>query len=91
MAEPRSALGTVVRLALACLGAGLVMAMLGVTPADLLDDITALAGRAWRLSTDLLGWAGPYMLLGAIVVLPLWLMHLLWKKLSTRPERKPER
>ena len=87
MAEPRLTLGTVVKLALACLGVGLIMAMLGVTPAGLAEDVAGMAARAWKLSTDLLGWAGPYMLLGAMVVLPLWLLRLAWKKLSTRPER----
>lgn len=87
MAEPRFGIATVVKLALACLGVGLVMAMLGVTPADLAEDVASMAMRAWALSTDLLGWAGPYMMLGAIVVLPIWLARFLWKKLSTRPER----
>ena len=87
MAESRSAIGTVVKLALACLGVGLVMAMLGVTPADLVEDVAGVAMRAWKLSSELLGWAGPYMLLGAMVVLPIWLLRLVWKKLSARPGR----
>jgi len=64
-------LGTVFRLALASLVVGLALAALGWTPADLLERVGGLARGLWTVSRDALGWAGSYMLLGAIVVLPL--------------------
>lgn len=70
------------KLIVASLLVGLVLAALGVTPADLLARASAMAGGAWSAVSDLLGWAGSYMLLGALVVLPVWLVRLLWKKLS---------
>ena len=84
MADKPVTVGTVLRLALACLAVGLVLAVLGVTPADLLDSVTGAAARLWELSRSALGWAGSYMLLGALVVLPIWLVRKLWRRLNRR-------
>ncbi len=82
MASDRITVGTVIKLAIACLAVGLVLATLGVTPADLLARVTGLAGSLWDMSRDALGWAGSYMLLGALVVLPIWLARYLWRRVN---------
>lgn len=84
MTSPRSALGTVLRLALASLVVGLVLAALGWTPADLLDRMGGMLRSLWRMSSDALGWAGSYILLGAMIVLPVWLARVLWRRLQHR-------
>lgn len=84
MSSARSTLGTVARLALASLVVGLVLAALGWTPADLLDRMGGMLQGLWRMSSDALGWAGSYMLLGAMIVLPIWLARYLWRRLQRR-------
>ena len=71
---------TFIKLILASLVVGLVLAGLGITPADLADRAIGLASSLWQLSRDVLGWAGSYILLGALVVLPIWLVRLLWRR-----------
>jgi hypothetical protein len=72
-------------LVLLCLIVGLVMAALGATPQSLLNDFLGTLGRffwtavdlvAWgiRVAAQLGGWAGPYILLGASVVVPIALI-----------------
>lgn len=84
MASQRITVGTVVKLAVASLIVGLLLAALGWTPADLLSRVSSFAHGAWNFARDALGWAGSYMLLGAIVVLPLWLARYLWRRLNGR-------
>lgn len=72
---------TALKLALLSLAVGLVLAALGLTPGELLDRAMALASGLWELASGALGWAGSYMLLGALVVVPVWLASALWKRL----------
>jgi hypothetical protein len=76
--------GTVIKLALASLLVGWLLSVLGVTPADLMAKFSGLATGLWAGSRDFLGWAGGYMLLGALVVLPVWLAVYLWARLRAR-------
>lgn len=81
MSERRTVAMTVLRLAVASLAIGLVLSLLGVTPVDILQRTADLAVGVWGTLVDVLGWAGSYMLLGALVVLPLWGLAWLWRRL----------
>ena len=82
MAKDRVTLGTVIKLALACLAVGLLLAALDVTPEGLLSRVSGMALGLWEAAQGLFGWAGSYMLLGALVVLPIWLIRYLWGRMS---------
>ena len=84
MAEPRRTAASLLKLAVVSLAVGLLLAAFDVTPDALLDTLAGIARGAWNAATDLFGWAGPYMLLGALVVLPAWLLGYLWKRLRGR-------
>lgn len=84
MGDGRFGVGTVVKLLLASLFVGLVLAVLGVTPDDLLATLTRLAAGSWNLLRDAFGWAGSYILLGALVVIPVWLLRVIYKRLRRR-------
>ena len=83
MARKRVTVGTVVRLALASLAVGLVLAVLGVTPVDVLEGASGVVKGAWDAVSGVLGWAGSYVLLGALVVLPVWLVAYLWGRFKS--------
>jgi hypothetical protein len=83
--------GTLLRLLLASLVVGLVLTWLDIEPTDLIAR--ARAAFAWgvaelrALSGDLVGSAGDlvgYVLVGAVVVVPIWLLSLLVKALRRR-------
>ena len=84
MSSKRVTAGTVIKLALASLLVGWLLSVLGVTPQDLVARFSGLATGLWDTVRDFLGWAGAYMLLGALVVLPVWLVLYLWRRLRAR-------
>lgn len=76
---PGITFSTVIKLLLASLVVGMVMAYFQIEPRDLvrwaagsIDDVLANA-QAW------IGWAIKYVLLGAVVVVPIWLLGYLFR------------
>ena len=81
MSSKKITLGTVLKLAVASLVVGWLLSMLGVTPQDLMAKFSALGSGLWGTARDFLGWAGGYTLIGALVVLPIWLVLYVWGRL----------
>lgn len=85
MALPRITASTVVKLIIASLCVGLVLAYFDTDPLDLLylarDQITAMLGDA----TGWAQWAIKYIFIGAVVVVPVWLLHYLWRAARGKP------
>ena len=65
---------TVIRIALLCLGVGLVISALGLTPESLLGLLGNTVIRLFNIAVDLVQWAVPYVLVGTVVVIPIWLL-----------------
>lgn len=84
MSSKRVTVGTVLKLAAASLVVGWLLSVFGVTPADLMAKFSALGLGVWDTARDILGWAGGYMLVGALVVLPIWLVVYLWGRLRAQ-------
>ena len=83
MSRKKVTVGTVIKLAVASLIVGWLLSMLGVTPQDLIAKFSALGSGLWHTARDFLGWAGGYMLIGALVVLPIWLVLYVWGRLRS--------
>lgn len=78
---PRITLATVVKLVVASILVGAVMAYLDVQP---LEVWRWLADRARDVLADIGTYASralTYLLLGAVVVVPIWLLFYLWRAL----------
>ncbi|HET6469428.1 MAG TPA: DUF6460 domain-containing protein [Geminicoccaceae bacterium] len=76
---------TVLKLLFASLVVGALMAWFGVTPEEVLRRGAALVGDAFRNARALFGDALSYILLGAVIVVPIWLISYLLKALKGRP------
>ena len=75
---PRITFGTIARILLASLAVGMAMAFFEVQPADLLSWLTTGVSDALANAGAWIGWAVKYVLLGAVVVVPIWrVWHLL--------------
>lgn len=81
---PRNILGTVVKLLLASLAVGLVLSALNITSKEVFDRIGELARYAVDTGGDLVAWAFGYIVLGAAVVVPIWLVIALFRRLRRR-------
>ena len=66
-----------------CVLAGLVLAVLNVDPAELWVDFFGTLADAWerffRIIGDSLSWAVQYFFLGAVLVIPIWIVWRLIK------------
>ncbi len=60
-----------------CFLAGLLLSRLGITARGILTDTWATILSVFVLHADWMQWALPYILLGAVVVVPLFLLATL--------------
>ena len=71
-----------------CVLAGLVLAVFNVDPATLWGDFFGAVGEAWRsffvIIADSLGWAVQYFFLGAVLVIPIWIVWRVIRAVSNR-------
>lgn len=69
-----SPIGVFIRLALLSILIGFVLTVLGLDPRDILSSIVTLIRSIFNLGFDAIGWVWSYFLLGAAVVIPIWLI-----------------
>jgi len=74
-----SPLGVVVRLAIISLLVGILLSWLDLRPLDLLDGVADLFRYVWVTLFGSLGRAWDYFLLGAVIVVPIFLLSRLFK------------
>ena len=74
---------TIIRLAVISLVVGIVMSALGINLSNFFDRINALLRNIYDLGFASIDWLLQYMLVGAAVVVPVWLISRLFG--SKRP------
>lgn len=65
------------KLALASLLAGSLLSLFGITPRAVLDSVGMTAEDLQNGIVAAFAWAAPRMLMGAVVILPIWLVAYL--------------
>ena len=69
-----SPLGVLFRLALLSVLVGVVLDVIGINPWNIYESLRMLYIRFWDLGFEAIHWVGRYFLLGAVLVLPIWLI-----------------
>ena len=69
-----SPLAVLVRLALLCVLVGIILHAMGFDPGNIIDSIRRMFQAIWDMGFDAVRWLWRYFLLGAIVVIPIWLI-----------------
>jgi hypothetical protein len=69
-----SPLAVAFRLILRSILVGVVLAAIGFDPWNILRSIQLLFQRIWNLGFDAVNWMWRYFLLGAVIVIPVWLL-----------------
>jgi len=69
--SPLAVLG---RLILICILVGVVLNALGLDPFDIAQNIERLVRSIWNMGFDAFRWLWRYFLLGAVIVIPIWLI-----------------
>ena len=76
---------TLLRLALLSFIVGIIFAAFGIDPVNLWKEFGATIQQAWQLVFDFIQWGSGYAIVGAIVVLPVWIIYRLMMAV-TRPK-----
>ncbi|HZL31852.1 MAG TPA: DUF6460 domain-containing protein [Pseudolabrys sp.] len=69
-----SPLGVLVRLILVSILVGVVLSALGLNPFDIWNSVERLFRSIWNMGFDAFRWVWGYFLLGAVIVIPIWLI-----------------
>jgi hypothetical protein len=72
------------RLILLSILIGVILQVLGLDPWNILDSLRRLVLRVWDMGFDALRWLWRYLLLGAVVVVPIWLIVRLMRVAQNR-------
>ena len=74
-----SPLSVIVRLVLLSILVGFILRAIGFDPLDIFASIDRLIRWVWNLGFDTVVWLWRYFLLGAVIVVPIWLIVRLSK------------
>jgi hypothetical protein len=69
-----SPLSVLFRLVLLSILIGVILSALGFDPLNIFDSIRFLFRRIWDMGFDAIRWLWRYFLLGAVIVIPIWLI-----------------
>ena len=62
------------RLILLCVLVGVILHALGFDPGNIIESIRRMIQAVWDMGFDAVRWVWRYFLLGAIIVIPIWLI-----------------
>lgn len=69
-----SPLWVIVRLLLLCVVVGVILSALGIDPRNILESLVRLVTNLFSFSFEAIERLWRYFLLGAVIVIPLWLI-----------------
>jgi hypothetical protein len=62
------------RLVLLSILIGVVLSAFGLDPLNIIESVRMLFVRIWNMGFDAIAWVWRYFLLGALIVIPIWLI-----------------
>jgi hypothetical protein len=72
-------LSVLLRIILLSVLVGVILSALGLDPRDIWHSVVDLILRIWNMGWDAIVWLWRYFLLGAVIVVPIWLVIRLSK------------
>jgi len=81
---PKITGSTIIKLLIACFLVGLALVYFNVSPQELLLDMFNIVKRVAQWCVSRFGTAMSYILLGAVVVIPIWLVFYLLRAVRGR-------
>jgi Domain of unknown function (DUF6460) len=79
-----SPLSVIFRLVLLSILVGVILEVLGLDPWNIIESLKRLVLRIWDMGFDAVRWLWRYLLLGAAVVVPIWLIVRLMRAAKGR-------
>jgi hypothetical protein len=72
-------LSVVLKIILLSVVVGVILSALGLDPRDIWQSLVELVKHIWNMGWDAVLWLWRYFLLGAVIVVPIWLVVRLLK------------
>ncbi|NVK18185.1 MAG: hypothetical protein HWE30_05780 [Methylocystaceae bacterium] len=76
--------GTILKLVILSLLVGLAMSFFDITPKSIIENFGDSVVKAYNVLTGWVTWMGPYIALGASIVIPIWAVLTLIKMFGGR-------
>ena len=77
-------LSVIFRLILLSILIGVILQVLGLDPWNIFDSLRRLVLHVWDMGFDAVRWLWRYLLLGAVIVVPIWLIVRLMRVAQDR-------
>ncbi len=77
----------VLKLIVVSLLIGMVLAFFDAKPEELLASLGETVQSNFRVLVSMVEWMVPYILLGAVVVIPIWVIILVWRMVRDKTSR----
>ena len=77
-------IGAIIKLLVASLIVGWILKALNLDASDLLDSLGGFADTLMNIFAGFVGWAAGPILVGAVIVVPIWLIRVIWKRAAER-------
>ena len=74
-----SPLAVLFRLILVSVLVGVILSALGLDPWNIIQSVERLIRNIWNMGWDAVVWLWRYFLLGAVIVIPIWLLMRVFK------------
>ena len=71
-------ISTIVKIVVVSLLVGWGLTVFDVTPQKLMANLGGTVQDIFEIMVSMFSWAVPYILLGAVVVVPIWIVIKLW-------------
>jgi hypothetical protein len=69
-----SPVAVLARLILVSILVGVILSVLGLDPFDIIHSVERLIRNIWNMGFDAVRWLWRYFLLGAVIVIPIWIV-----------------
>ena len=79
--------GVIVRLIIMSVVVGIILSALGITPDNIFDRLGLLVQRIYDMGWGAVEWALGYFLIGAVIVVPIWVLSRLFGGSKRRDDR----
>lgn len=79
-------LSVFIRLALISVVVGLLLSVFGITPRNFFQTLDGLARYVYDMGFGAIEWVLQYMVLGSMIVIPIWLIARVLRADKTRPD-----
>ncbi|MCK5546031.1 MAG: hypothetical protein KAI27_01570 [Rhodospirillaceae bacterium] len=77
----------VVKLLVVSLLVGMMLAFFDMKPEELLASLGDTVKSIFQVLVSFVEWMVPYVLLGAVVVIPIWVIMLVWRYFRSKSEK----